>query len=158
MQIFRLFNRTWKRFKRTRFKCTSLSPKGGLAKISNVCNMPLIYMARNLCNCIYLHIQEKTSKCVILHACYWDVCVYCNWGSIGRVENLWLTSKLTSTVTTTVLIMQYFFSGIIFLMKGAQTVKKKKNELHDICNQQRASMSFWLNAIFEWTWILERTG
>ena len=70
-------------------------------------------MARNVCNCIYFHIQEKTSKCVILHACYWDVLGFnCNWGAIGRVENLWLTSKLNSTVTMTVLITQDFFSGI----------------------------------------------
>ena len=67
-------------------------------------------MARNVCNCIYFHLQEKTSKCVNLHACYWDVLGFnCNWGAIGRVENLWLTSKLNSTVTMTVLITQDFF-------------------------------------------------
>ena len=68
-------------------------------------------MARNVCNCIYFHIQEKTCKCVILHAYYWDVLGFnCNGGGgIGRVEYLWLTSKLNSTVTMTVLITQDFF-------------------------------------------------
>ena len=67
-------------------------------------------MARNVCNCIYFHIQEKTSKCVNLQACYWDVLgLNCNFGAIGRVENLKLTSKLNSTVTMTVLITQDFF-------------------------------------------------
>ena len=71
-------------------------------------------MARNVCNCIYFHIQENTSKCVVLHVCYRDVLgFYCNWGGGGieRVENLWLTSKLNSTVTMTVLITQDFFGN-----------------------------------------------
>ena len=80
------------------------------SKFNKVSNMPWIYMARNVCNCIYFHIQAKTSKCVILHACYLAVLGFnCNWGAIGRVENLWLTSKLNSTVTMTVLITQDFF-------------------------------------------------
>ena len=39
---------------------------------------------------------------------YWDFIVI-GGGDIERVENLWLKSKLNSTVTMTVLITQNFF-------------------------------------------------
>ena len=53
--------------------------------------------------------------CMLAIGMYWDLIVIGGLGGggvIGRVENLWLTSKLNSTVTMTVLITQGFFSGI----------------------------------------------
>ena len=58
-------------------------------------------MARNACNCIYFHIQEipvNVLFCMLAIGMYVFI-VIGGGGGIGRVENLWLTSKLNSTVT-----------------------------------------------------------
>ena len=64
-------------------------------------------MARNACNCIYLYIQEipvNVLFCMLAIGMYaFIVMGGGGGGGIGRVENLWLTSKLNCTVTMTCL-------------------------------------------------------
>ena len=62
-------------------------------------------MARNACNCIYFHIQEipvNVLFCMLAIGMYAFI-VIGGGGGLGRVENLWLTSKFNSTVTMTCL-------------------------------------------------------
>ena len=62
-------------------------------------------MARNACNCIYFHIQEipvNVFFCMLAIGMYAFI-VIGGGGGIGRVETLWLTSELNSTVTMTCL-------------------------------------------------------
>ena len=65
-------------------------------------------MARNACNCIYFHIQEipvNVLFCMLAIGMYAFIVIGGGGGGggIGRVENLWLASKLNSTVTMTCL-------------------------------------------------------
>ena len=64
-------------------------------------------MARNTCNCIYFHIQEipvNVLFCMLAIGMYAFIVIGGGGGGgIGHVENLWLTSKLNSTVTMTCL-------------------------------------------------------
>ena len=68
-----------------------------------------------MCAIAYIFIYRKRPVkvlfCMLAIGMYWDLIVFFfgGGGGIGRVENLWLTSKLNSTVTMTVLITQYFF-------------------------------------------------
>ena len=62
-------------------------------------------MARNAFNCIYFHIQIITVNvlfCMLAIGMYAFI-VIGGGGGIGRVENLWLTRNLNSTVTMTCL-------------------------------------------------------
>ena len=62
-------------------------------------------MARNACNCVYFHIQKipvNVLFCMLAIGMYAFI-VIGGGGGIGRVENLWLTSKLNSIVTMTCL-------------------------------------------------------
>ena len=63
-------------------------------------------MARNACNCIYFHIQEipvNVLFCMLAIGMYAFIVIGGGGGGIGRVEKLWMTSKLNSTVTMTCL-------------------------------------------------------
>ena len=68
-----------------------------------------------MCAIAYIFIFRKRPVnvlfCMLAIGMYWDFIVIGVGGGIGRVENLWLTSKLNSTVTMTVLITQDFFGN-----------------------------------------------
>ena len=63
-------------------------------------------MARNACNCVYFHIQDILVNVLfrmLAIGMYAFIVIGGGGGGIGRVENLWLTSKSNSTVTMTCL-------------------------------------------------------
>ena len=66
-----------------------------------------------MCAIAYIFIYRKRPVnvlvCMLAIGMYWDFIVIGGGGGIGRVENLWLTSKLNSTVTMSVLITQDLF-------------------------------------------------
>ena len=89
-----------------------MTPKGDkqiLIKLA-IC---LRYTWLEMCAIAYIFIYRKRPVNVLFYmlaiGMYWDLIVI--GGGIGRVENLWLTTKLNSTVTmtVTVLITQDFF-------------------------------------------------
>ena len=68
----------------------------------------LRYTWLEMCAIAYIFIYRKIPVnvlfCIFAIGMYRDFIVIGGGGGIGRVENLWLTSKLNSTVTMTVLI------------------------------------------------------
>ena len=98
-----------------------------------------------MCAIAYISIYRKRPVnvlvCMLAIGMYWDLIVIGGegGGGIGRVENLWLTSKLNSTVTMTVLITQDFFREYRKYSNERRTNCKKSNYLTYAPNKEQQS-------------------